>query len=351
MKEGINERVKSISMMISDNMGYATNGGAQWGTKAMKEMAGSINFERVYEYIRGERRKRRIISLIDSEKKDIIFNIARGMDNINQHFCEEYGISEEDADIIISEFHKCRSDNDGNLDEKIVIDAVRNMKMSQITSVMGRPIDNDTVEFAIMYNNSRIPYKEPNVIPPDQMENICNKTDMLMYDADNAEERDAAAMDILNILHDKYGKRRLRNKGTNPNYVSVLMHECAKTMLKYGIVPSESYREWGDQAIALAFLCRINSQSVRGTLRKMASSLFELSHFDEHPEQISENIVDKCENLMSTIEDADIPIGTCLKHAFLSMDFHDERYLFNILSRISTNFGRKADKRKRRRKR
>jgi len=351
MKKDIAERVKSISTMISDNMGYISNSRTQWGVRAMKELSDSINFERVYEYIKGERRKKRIISLIESEKRDIIFNVARGIGNTAEHFQEEYGISEDDAKLIIEEFDKCRRENGGWLDERAVMESIRSMKMSQITSVHGRPVDMETINFAIMYNNGRIPYKDPNIIPPDQMANICEKTDMLMLAAETQEERDVAAYDILNILHDKYGKRKLRNQGTSPNYNSVLMHECAKTMLKYGVVPSESYREWGDQAIALAFLCRINKVGVKGALNNMASMLFDLSHFDEHPEQISERIVERAESLISTIEDADIPIGTCVKDAFLSMEFHDEKYLFSILSRISIKCGRKSDKRKRRRNR
>ena len=120
-------------------------------------------------------------------------------------------------------------------------------------------------------------------------------------------------------------------------------------MLKYGVVPSEEYREWGDQAIALACMCRRNRVGVKWAVSKLAAwCLFNLSHFDEHPDVVTEGIVAEAEDLVERIESANIPLGISVKDAFLQYEGYDEKYLYSILSRLSFKSGRKKKPRKKR---
>ncbi len=329
----LKDRVKVISKKLSDNMGYMSSGGLQWGARALKEMEGSINFEKVYAYIAAERRRKNLISLIKSDRAGITDIIAND-DSPIESFMEQYGISEEDAITLQEEFSKTLKGNE-------VIQNISDLKISSTTNVLNCPVDMSVISFATMYTEGRIPYKDNNVIPPDQMQNICMKVDKLMEGAETDEEKAQISDDVLEILHDKYGKRRLT--GTLAHR-KVLFHECAKTMIKYGVVPSEEYREWGDQAIALACMWRKRRASVKWAIEHIATSLFDLSHFDEHPETIADDIVCQFEDWIEKVDEVQLPLGVCVRESFMQYEYYDEAYLFSILARLSFKCGRRKKK-------
>jgi hypothetical protein len=342
----LKEKVRAMSVKLSDNMGYIASGGIQWGARALKDIGKDINFDKVYGYIKAEKRRSKLLAIMSECGPGVIFAVT-SQPNPMEILEEEYGLDEIDSTILVDECRKALQEARIGKDcvADMVTDGISTMKISSMTTVFGRQVDEEIINFAKMYNDGRIPYKDSNVIPPDQMEDICNKVDMMMSFATNAEERECVAGDILRILHDKYGKRYLR-----ASHKTIMLHECAKTMLKYGVVPSEGYREWGDQAIALACMWRKKRTSVKWAINKIASTLFDLSHYDEHPEGKSEEIVTQLDEPFAALDSAELPIGISVKHAFLNMKYHDEKYLFWILAKISEKCGRKKPSSRRKRR-
>jgi len=333
MEDGIDSRARAISESLTDAMGYINAGGIQWGRRAIASVKGEANFDKVYGYIKAEHERSTVIDIIENHG-DRLIGVYTQSENKKESVMEEFGLNEVGAEII------CRILSN-SLILKDAKEIVESLSLTVRTVVFGRGVDREIIEFAKAYNDSKTPTKDTGTLPPEMLSGMCNRVNAIAESDMTDEEKNKSYDQLFSFLKKDHGKNL-----THGNIKSMLMNECAKCILECGIVPHEDYRDWADQALAMAFMWRKNRAGIKWAVKDICHNLHALSHFNEYPTVMIDKILAKVERAVRAIAAAEVPLGLVVRDKFLSMKYCNEKYFFNITARLSEITGRRGNKKR-----
>lgn len=335
-EQPIEERVRMISESMTDTMGYVFSGGIRWGNRAIKlvEEHGGIKFHKVFEYIRCEHMRNKMLSIIEEKGDALIYTFTQSK-MATADMIVNLELDPEGAAFIDEQLRE-----DLNLEK--LKETVAKHRFTYRTCIYGKPVDMELVRYARAYNETKYPTKYNGVMSPGLLKSVCDRVQEIERSNLNDNDKKNAHKQIAIFLRDKHGKNITHN-----SLHAMLKNECAKSILEHGIVVHEEYQDWARKAIAVASLWRMNHTSVRKDLDTVTDNLFTLSHFNEIPNAIVMELLDETEEALENIKEAEIPVGLSVKWNFIGREHHNDDYFFNIMARMSENCGRKTVKDKR----
>lgn len=327
------ERIRAISEKLTDSMGYVHAGGVQWGRKAMN-MFGSVNFDKVFSCIAEDYSYDVIMNIVKSHGEKLIAAYTQNDDKVDG-IVEEFDISREFADKLCS-----------IMDKTLKLEEIaKTLALGKALEDKSRPtvatiqIDKDLIDFAKAYNSSKTPVRDDGALPTKMLEGICSQIEKILQSSMSDEEKDMSIKKFTEFLKQSHNKNV-----THGNVAAMLKYECAKSALEYGVVPHESYRDWADQAIAVAIMWRKNRRGIKWAAKDVCDNIYFLSRFKDHPDKILDQMICTVDRAIKAMESADVPVGLAVRDEFLSRENHDDKYFFNIMARLSGECGRKTKK-------